>query len=132
MITEEKQRAEEAMRADLQQLYRLVEEHRVEDARRLAPELAAKWPDSPEIQHMARVLEPPRILPSRPGPRARRLDQEHEWLRQHAHEYPGCWITVYHDRLIAADPDFRKVEAATRAAIGDEAALLHFQRAEPK
>lgn len=119
------------MRADLARLYRLVEEHEVEEARRLAPELAAKWPDSPEVQHMARGLEPPRILPSRPGPRARRLDKEHEWLRQHAREYPGRWLAVYHDRLIAADPSLRNVMAAARATLGDdEAALLHFERPE--
>src|SRR5947209_8130753 len=130
MITENEQRSEAAMRADFQRLNRLVEEHQVEEARSLAPEFAAKWPESPEILHLARALEPPKILPNQPGPRARRLKREHEWLRQHAHEYPGCWIAVYGEQLIAVGPDLTAVSAAVRKAIGEEAALLHYQPAD--
>jgi hypothetical protein len=118
------------LEADLQRLVRLVEESRVEEARALAPALAAKWPDSPGIRHLARVLEPPKILPNRPGPRGRHLDREYAWLQAHAREYPGCWLAVYEDRLLAADPDRRVVTAAARAALGDEPALLFFQPAE--
>ena len=107
------------------------QEEEQEEARALAPELAARWPESPEIQHMARVLEPPKILPNKPGPRARPLKSEHEWLAQHAHEYPGCWIAVYGDRLTAAGPDLTAVSAEVRQAIGDEAALVHYEPADP-
>jgi hypothetical protein len=130
IVEDERAKQAAAARADWERLNRLVEEHRVEEARRLAPELAAKWPDSAEIRHLARCLEPPKILPNRAGPRARRLDREHHWLEQHAFEYPGCWIAVYQDRLLAADPDLDTVRAAVRAAIGGEAALLHFQPAD--
>src|SRR5207247_1704370 len=95
---------ETEMSQDLQRLVRLVEEGRVEDARRLAPELAARWPDSPAAQHWARVLEPPKVIPNRPGPPWRSFDPDYEWLREHAAEYPGCWIATYEDRLIAAHP----------------------------
>lgn len=115
--------------ADLAELRRLVEAGCVEEARRLAPELAAKWPDSRAVQNAARVLEPPHIIPSPPGLRGRNFDREHAWLREHAHEHPGCWLGVFEDRLIAADPDLKVVRKALRRAAGDEPGLLHFQPA---
>src|SRR5436190_12583745 len=105
------------MSQDLQRLVRLVEEGRVEDARRLAPELAAKWPDSPAAQHWARVLEPPKVIPNRPGPPGRSFERDYAWLREHAAEYPGCWIATYEDRLIAANPDLQQVLAAVRTSL---------------
>ena len=123
--------SEEALLADLQQLMALVEDSRVEEARALAPVLAARWPESQAVQHMARVLEPPKAAPT--GRKSGRpLDREREWLRSHAQEYPGCWLAVYEDRLIAADPDRLTVVAAARAALGEEGALLHFQPGSPE
>ena len=96
----------------------------VEEARAFIHDVAARWPESPQVQHYVKVLAPPRVIavggkPSRP------MDQENAWVREHAHEYPGCWMAVYSNRLIAADPDLKTVLAATRAAIGDEGALMH-------
>ena len=45
-------------------------------------------------------------------------------MLEHAHEHPGCWLAIYGYRLIAADPDLKKVVAAARAELGDEGALL--------
>jgi hypothetical protein len=125
--------SEEEMRADLARLSRLVEEGRVEEARRLAPELAKKWPESHPIRHLARVLEPPRVLPSPPGLRGRSFSRDYDWLREHAHEYPGCWIATYEDRLIVADPSLERVLEIVRATLGNEGevAFLHHQPAEP-
>ena len=81
--------SEVAMAEDLGRLVHLVDEGHVEEARRLAPELAQKWPDSRPIQHLNRVLKPPEVIPSPPGLRGRNLDREHAWLREHAHEYHG-------------------------------------------
>jgi len=129
-ITEAAQ-AERELAEDLERLRGLVEAGRVEDARRLAPELAAKWPESPALQHFARVLEPPRILPSRPEAPDRRFDRDYQWLREHAAEYPGCWIATYEDRLIAADPDVERVLAEVRETLDTEreTAFLHYQPA---
>ena len=54
------------------------------------------------------------------------------WLKEHAHEYPGCWLAIYEDNLIAADPDLQTVLARTREAIGEESALVVQQPAKPK
>jgi hypothetical protein len=131
VITREEKQAAQPLEAELAELIRLVEEHRVEEARRLAPELAARYPNSAEARHWARVLEPPRILPNSSRETWRRTDAEHEWLREHAHEYPGCWLAVHGERLIASGPDLQKVVAAVRTALGEERALLHFQPADP-
>jgi hypothetical protein len=120
--------AETEMREALARLVRLIEESRVEEARRLAPELSARWPDSQEIQHLARVLEPPKVIPSTPGPAGRRFDRDHQWLREHAHEYPGCWIATLEDRLIAADPSLERVLETVRSSVdlASEMPLLHY------
>jgi hypothetical protein len=57
----------------------------------------------------------------------RALDRERAWLQAHAREHPGCWLAVFEDRLIAADPDLRAVLAITRQSLGDKSALLHYE-----
>jgi hypothetical protein len=113
---------------DLKRLIRLVEESRVDEARVLAPQLAAKWPESQPIQHMARVLEPPKVtVGGKPG---RSHKGDFAWLKEHAHEYPGCWLALYEGQLIAANPDRKTVVAAAREELGDEPALLFYQPSE--
>ena len=116
------------LEADLTELVRLISTSRVPEARELVLVLAKKWPDSRHVQHMARVLEPPRVIKS--GGPTRSVDKEFAWLRAHAHEYPGCWLALVEDRLIAADPEYRVVSAAIREAVGQAGALVFYQPAE--
>jgi hypothetical protein len=115
-----------ALAEQLTRLRSLVEQSDVEGARALVRELEACWPEAERVRHWAQVLAPPTVT-LRPGERSRSLDRERAWLRQHAREYPGCWLAVYEDRLIAAKPDLVSVLAEVRQAIGDEGALLHFE-----
>lgn len=123
--------AEAEMQSDLARLIALVEASRIDEARAIAPELAAKWPDSRPIQHMARVLEPPKVIPTSNVPNVSSY-REIAWIREHAHEHPGCWLAVFEDRLIAADPDRMKVIAAAREELGDKPPLLFYQGADPE
>ncbi len=61
--------------------------------------------------------------------RGRSFRRDHEWLRAHAREYPGCWIATYEDRLIAADPSLETVQEAVRTTLGHQGnvAFLHYQ-----
>lgn len=118
---------QQAMRADLDRLIRLVEENRIEEARRLAPALVARWPGSRPIQRLARTLEPPKLLPNPPDIQLRSLDRERAWLREHASEYPGCWIAVAGDGLVAAAPDLGEVIDRISSIEGGAAAVLFFQ-----
>ena len=59
------------------------------------------------------------------GP-SRSLDRQRAWLREHAREYPGCWLAVFEDRLVAAGPDFGEVLDKVRSRPGCEEAILFF------
>jgi hypothetical protein len=54
-------------------------------------------------------------------------EREYAWLQEHAAAYPGCWLAVLEDQLIAADPDFGVVVRAVRQTPEAERALLYFQ-----
>ena len=122
----------ERLAADLQQLRDLLEGDRVEDARRYVKELEQRWPEAERVRHYAHVLAPP-VARSRPDIPARSSERELKWLEEHGHEYPGCWLAIYEDRLIAADPDRRVVVATADEAVPDEKSYLLFhQPGSPK
>jgi hypothetical protein len=114
---------------DLESLRRLVEAGQVEEARLLASELADEWPDVPEVQTWAQVLAPPRVL-SRTGPAGPPRDAERAWLKEHAREYPGCWIAVSGERLICAHRQLAEVQKAIREAKDPADPVLFFQPAD--
>jgi hypothetical protein len=111
-------------------LGRLIGESAVEEARALAREAAQRWPDSPRVQKWAYVLEPAkaRVVPGPPAPPS---DQERAWLRQHAHEYPGQWVALLGDQLIAANADLSKVLEAVKQTGREREVSLHFQPDRP-
>jgi hypothetical protein len=129
--TVEETSEQDRLAADLQCLRDLLEEDRVEQARRFVQELEQRWPESERVRHYAHVLAPPKVLP-RPDIPPRSREREWKWLAEHGHEYPGCWLAVHEDRLIAADPDQRAVVAKAREILGEEGALLFQQPGEPK
>jgi hypothetical protein len=108
---------------DLQHLRDLLEKGDVEGARAWVRGLEKRWPESERVRHYAHVLAPPKAR-VRSDVKGRPLDREWEWLRQHGHEYPGCWLAVFEDQLVAADPDYHLVVAQTREKMGDESALI--------
>jgi hypothetical protein len=116
---------------DMAQIRALLERSEIEAARALIQELAVKWPASDRVQHMAKVLAPPiaRVVKGQSG---RSLQPEREWLSKHGHEYPGCWVAVYGDRLIAAAPDFDVVLDAVEGAEGVHYPLVVLQPGVPE
>lgn len=125
-------RSESELQQDLQRLKDLVEQSRVEEARKLAPVLLEKWPDSQRVRNWATVLEPPRVIASEPRPATRSFAEDRRWVREHGHEYPGCYLVTVGYRLIAADPDPRVVREKARAVLdlGHETPFLSFPRPE--
>lgn len=114
----------ETLQEALERLQQLVNSSRVEEARAYVKKVVSEWPDSERIQHWDRVLAPPRILGWKPAVGGD-ISGERAWLKAHAHEYPGCWIAVLGDRMIAADTDLDKVRAAAKAD-GAVDPLFHF------
>ncbi|MBI3722273.1 MAG: hypothetical protein HY248_06935 [Fimbriimonas ginsengisoli] len=95
-------------------------------ARGFVKQLEQRWPDLPWVQYYARVLAPPRFVARRASTTPSH-DEEYAWLAEHAAAYPGCWLAVLGDRLIAADPSLHVVDDVIRQTPGAEHALLFFQ-----
>lgn len=117
---------QEPLAADLQHLRDLLEADRVGEARRFVKELEQRWPAAERVQHYARVLAPPKVR-MRPDIPARSREREWKWLEEHGRDYPGCWLAIHGDRLIAADPDPRIVVASAEQALGEETYMLFHQ-----
>jgi hypothetical protein len=86
-----------------------------------------------EQRRAGQAPEPPRPprdkrLPDRPWPEARAAMQ---WLREHAHEYPGEWVALLGDRLIAHGTERETVRAAHQAAGLDAGQVLLHRIAAP-
>ena len=64
-----------------------------------------------------------------PRRRPRGFRAQRSWLRDHAHEYPGCWLAVLDDTLVSANPAIGSVLEAIwyHPSAGD--ALLHYEPA---
>jgi hypothetical protein len=96
------------------------------EARAAAEQMEQRWPDDERVRQFARVLAPPVVSVRQGGP-ARPRHQEYRWLRNHAAEYPGCWLAVLGERLIRADADVQVVLGAVREDPSAKGALLYFQ-----
>jgi hypothetical protein len=103
----------------------LLERGDDEGARRLVGQLLEQWPDSPRLQHLITILAPPTVRALADGKPVNR-DRERAWLRAHAHEYPGFWIAVLGDELVAADPVLKVVLARMKQDPAYADAILYF------
>lgn len=110
----------------LARLRHLVETSAVPEARAFVKELVARWPEDPRVRKWDHVLEPPRVVRREPG-RGRSYRQEWDWLKAHAHEYPGMWLLVYEDRLVAADRDPQVIRKIAREHPEWQDPLLHHE-----
>src|SRR5436309_847461 len=106
----------------------MVQDGYINEARVFVKELEQRWPESDRVQYWARVLAPAKVT-VRHGERSRSTEQERSWLLNHAAEYPGCWLAVFGDELVAADSDLGVVLKTARQTLGAESAVLFFQPA---
>lgn len=117
--------------AGLAHLCALLERQDLASARAWVDRLRQQWPESNRVQHFLRILARPAVALQPEQPKRSR-GKEYRWLRDHAGEYPGCWLAVLGDDLIAADPDFSVVLAAVKKLQRPDDVLLHFQPCPPK
>ena len=104
----------------------LLNAEEIEQARALVRMLIDRWPDSEEVRYFSRVLGRARGS-VRHGYRVRSLEPERDWLRRHGSNYPGCWIAVKGDKLVAADPRLDRVLRVLSQDGQNADALLHHQ-----
>jgi hypothetical protein len=77
-------------------------------ARNMANQGAELHPEDAELQKMARILAPPRVVDA-DIPRSRSVRANHDWLRENASEYEGQWIALRHGTLLASGRSAREV-----------------------
>ena len=118
----ETQGPDEELEATLAEFTVKLSNSDISAAQRLSAELEARWPDSPRVQQAASILKPPKVV-ARAGTKLRSMEKEHAWLRAHAAEYPGCWIALIGDQMIAAEPELGKVLAKAGETPGGDTAL---------
>lgn len=106
----------------------LLYEQDVEAARALLGDLNARFPFSEEITRYAGAIAPNRAIIRR-GEARRSLREDQEWLRDHAHEHPGCWIALYGGELLAAAPSLEQILIEARAKVDARDVLVHFEPA---
>jgi hypothetical protein len=117
---------EDSLEEGIASVHALLDQGDIENARRLLARLQERWPDADQARRLAHAIAPPTAA-VRPGRRARSRIREYAWLREHAHEYPGHWLAIYEDQLVAADPDLQAVLATARESVGEQKVLLHKQ-----
>lgn len=115
---------------DLLLLRGYLEREDVEGARSFVRELEERWPESERVRHYAKVLAPPvvRVVPGGPY---RSLKRELKWLQEHPNDYPGRWIAVHGDSVIAVGASPGEVLEAVRQIPGCTDALLNLQAGSP-
>lgn len=70
-------------------------------ARLLATEGAQRYPDHTELQKIAYILAPPKILPNR-TPADPMIRKNRDWLMEHGDEYHGQWVALRRGEFLGA------------------------------
>ena len=110
-------------------LQSLLTQGRVEEARCLVRQLEANWPESELVRRFSRVLAPPTAHVASGGSKAPSREQtqkEGAWLREHALEYPGCWVILNGDRLIAAHPKLRNAIQEANHLVAEDVGSIYY------
>jgi hypothetical protein len=105
----------------------LVETSRIHEARERIGEFLRIWPDSQQLQYGKRILTPTvaKVVPSIKPNRSR--IKENQWIKDHARNYPGEWLLIFEDRLIASGHDLREVIRVGRTSEPEAEGVLWFQ-----
>ena len=113
--------------AAVQHVRSLVESSRVKEARVKIDEFLKVWPDSKPLNIAARILAPAvaKVVP--PSKPQRSRIREHQWIRENARKYPGEWLLVFEDRLIASGADLNEVIEQGKAIEGGVDGVLWYQ-----
>lgn len=116
---------EDAVERELTEISELVSNGRVPEARRRIRVLAEQRPEHAGARKVAEALGPPRAVP-RWGATRSRL-KEIAWLREHAREYPGEWLAVLDDQLLAHAGSLRGVRRVLETQPCGDEVRIHLQ-----
>ena len=79
-------------------------------ARKLATHGAKLYPDHLELQKMAHILAPPRVVET-DTPATASLSANQAWLRAHADQYKGQWVALRDGSLLAVASSAAELKA---------------------
>jgi hypothetical protein len=86
-------------------------------ARNLATQGAALHPDDRQLEKLARLLAPPRVINAElPANESVRPNQA--WLRDNGSQYQGQWVALRQGALLAAGPSARQVRDSLESTEG--------------
>ena len=88
-----------------------------------APRAAAAPAARRRVAPAKKVVRSVKVRPAKVRPARRdRSDEpaDFRWLRKNRHKYPGEWMALDGDHLVAHGRDLKRVLAEVRAAVGDK------------
>lgn len=100
-------------RSYAERIRELVEQDYVAGARKLLAEALERGEQDAELLQWQRVLAPAKFLGFSDELEPDRTP-EFEWLRTHRKDYPGQWVALAEDRLLAHSADIREVDSAVK------------------
>lgn len=77
---------------------------------RAALELGRSWyPDATELQALARILRPPKVLGSAAPVLVSESAASRQWLEQNAEAHHGDWVAIFNGELLGSGPSLDQV-----------------------
>jgi len=120
--------SDESAEAGLNRLRELLGAGYIKEARSLLAKLHSLYLLDVEVDRYVRLLSRPTFRKVNiPQEDRRSFRKEFDWLKEHAHEYPGRWLAVYDGELVASGEHFREVRETAFNALHKEIALMHYQ-----
>jgi len=90
-------------------IQKLVEEDRVDGARKLVEEALRASPEDPTLLSWKEVLAPGRVFGR--GPVNLEITAEQKWFASHTGQYKGRWVAVLGEELVAHAPTLQELSA---------------------
>jgi hypothetical protein len=114
-------------RSYTERIRELVEQDRVQGARRLLAEALEQGAEEhePELLKWQRVLGPAKFLGFSSELEPDRTP-EFTWLREHAKDYSGQWVILAADQLLAHSVDLKEALAVIKNLKTSRRPLLHY------
>jgi hypothetical protein len=116
---------QEETRSYTERIRELIEQDRVQGARKLLAEALERGAQEKDLPLLERILGPAKFLgfsdeidPDR--------TPEFDWLAAHGKDYRGQWVALAEDRLLAHSEDIREVDSALKAITLTRRPLLYY------
>ena len=119
----------EPWEADYTRFRTLLDTGRPRAAVEALREAVERWPEVQAFQGYARTLLAPARYSIPQGPRVTDRKEEYAWLSAHGHEYPGQWLAVQGDALLAAHTSLKELVLNLTREFPDSFPLLRKQPA---